>query len=61
MPPDAGDGALDSESHYSLVSRPQSQSELSMMQLARVDRQVQTLEDASRMLEKIQRRREEYN
>ena len=50
----------DSKSQYSVVAR-QSQSELSMMQLNRVDRQVQTLGEAQHMLNELQRKRAEYN
>ena len=51
---------IDSKSQYSVVAR-QTQSELSMMQLNRVDRQVQTLGEAQHMLNELQRKRAEYD
>lgn len=43
LPPDSDP---DGRSNYSLVSMVNSQSELSMMQIARVDRQLETLAEA---------------
>ena len=51
---------IDSKSQYSVVAR-QTQSELSMMQLNRVDRQVQTLGEAQHMLNELMRKRAEYD
>ena len=60
--PSNSESEIQSSEGFSLVRAPSRQSELSMMQLSRVDRQMETLAEAQQMLDKLkaQRAQQEY-